>query len=156
MKGFVGDWTYRQKSSARRAGELQYLGDMPWVSRATAMRPDSRYLASDAGDVNTSNIIANVIAGCALRSVVIDHMIETSPGSKSVTHCGRGDTYGRRSRPAPMSPEYRVEMPSAPLLLPALTTSSNKRGAGSPKFFHACSRITSRAFLSVRSPRKAG
>ena len=48
-----GDWTYRQKSSARRAGELQCLGDMPWVSRATAMWPDNRYVASEGGSVNT-------------------------------------------------------------------------------------------------------
>ena len=39
------------------------------------MRPDRRYVASDAGNVNTSNNIAIVIAGCALRSVVIDQMI---------------------------------------------------------------------------------
>src|SRR5215470_1439618 len=73
-----GDLTYRQKSSARRAGELQCLGDMPWVSRATAMWPDTRYVASDESYVNTSNNFAIVIAGCALRSVVIDHMIAGS------------------------------------------------------------------------------
>jgi hypothetical protein len=39
------------------------------------MRPDRCYVASDAGNVNTSNNIAIVIAGCALRSVVIDRMI---------------------------------------------------------------------------------
>ena len=42
------------KASARRASELQYLGDMPWVSRATAMRPDNRYVASGSGPVNTA------------------------------------------------------------------------------------------------------
>jgi hypothetical protein len=35
-------------------------------------------VASDAGNVNTSNNIAIVIAGCALRSVVIDQMICSS------------------------------------------------------------------------------
>ncbi len=40
------------KSSARCAGELQCLGDMPWVSRATATWPDNRYVASDGGSVN--------------------------------------------------------------------------------------------------------
>src|SRR5215469_13759044 len=48
---------------------------MPWVSRATAMWPDTRYVASVESYVNTSNNFAIVIAGCALRSVVIDHMI---------------------------------------------------------------------------------
>src|SRR5262249_31715339 len=61
-------------SSARRAGELQCLGDMPWVSRATAMWPDSCYLASTAGHVNTSDKFA-IAAGRALRSVVNDHRI---------------------------------------------------------------------------------
>src|SRR5215472_10047096 len=51
---------------------------MPWVSRATAMWPDSRYVASGQSYVNTSNNFAIVIAGCALRSVVIDHMIADS------------------------------------------------------------------------------
>jgi hypothetical protein len=51
------------------------LGDMPWISRATATWPDSRYLASDEGDVNTGKDFAIVIAGCALRSVVIDPRI---------------------------------------------------------------------------------
>jgi len=32
---------------------LQFLGDMPWVSRATAIWPDTRYLARDSDDVNT-------------------------------------------------------------------------------------------------------
>src|SRR5262249_50158793 len=73
-----GDWTYRQKSSARRAGELQCLGDMPWVSRATSMWPDSRYLVSEESYVNTSNNLRIVIAGCTLRSVVIDHVIADS------------------------------------------------------------------------------
>ena len=39
-----GDWTFRQKPSTRRAGEAQYLGGMPWVSRATAMQPDRRHV----------------------------------------------------------------------------------------------------------------
>jgi hypothetical protein len=34
---------------------LQCLGDMPWVSRATAMWPDARYVASDDGNVNTGD-----------------------------------------------------------------------------------------------------
>jgi hypothetical protein len=42
------------------------------------MWPDSRYVASDESYVNTSNNFAIVIAGCALRSVVIDHMIADS------------------------------------------------------------------------------
>jgi len=35
------------------------------------MRPDNRYLASGEGYVNTSDKFTIVIAGCALRSVVI-------------------------------------------------------------------------------------
>jgi hypothetical protein len=42
------------------------------------MWPDTRYVASDESYVNTSNNFAIVIAGCALRSVVIDHMIAGS------------------------------------------------------------------------------
>jgi len=34
---------------------------MPWVSRATAMRPDARYVVSDDGPVNTSDNFAIVI-----------------------------------------------------------------------------------------------
>jgi len=34
---------------------VQCLGDMPWVSRATAMWPDTRYVASDDGNVNTGD-----------------------------------------------------------------------------------------------------
>ena len=45
------------------------------------MRPDRRYVASDAGNVNTSNNIAIVVGGCALRSVVIDQMIADRGGS---------------------------------------------------------------------------
>jgi len=30
----------RQDSSARRAGDEQSLGEVPWVSRATAIKPD--------------------------------------------------------------------------------------------------------------------
>src|SRR5215472_1054659 len=30
---------------------LQFLGDMPWVSRATAIWPDTHYLARDSDDV---------------------------------------------------------------------------------------------------------
>ena len=41
--------------SARRASELQCLGDMPWVFRATAMWPDNRYVASDGGKLNTAD-----------------------------------------------------------------------------------------------------
>jgi len=50
-----GDWTFRQKPSTRRAGEAQYLGEMPWVSRATAMRPDQRYVARDRTKVKYAN-----------------------------------------------------------------------------------------------------
>ena len=59
-----GDYAYRQKSSARRAGELQSLGDMPWVSRATAMWPDTRYVAGDEDHVNTNDKFT-IAAGCA-------------------------------------------------------------------------------------------
>jgi len=31
---------------------LQCLGDMPWVSRATAMSPDKRYVAREDVNVN--------------------------------------------------------------------------------------------------------
>src|SRR5512142_1010766 len=37
-----GEIAYRQQPSVRRADEAQCLGDMPWSSRATAMRPDDR------------------------------------------------------------------------------------------------------------------
>jgi hypothetical protein len=32
------------KASARRAGNEQCLGDMPWISRATAIKPDAAYV----------------------------------------------------------------------------------------------------------------
>jgi hypothetical protein len=34
--------------------------------------PDSRYLASDEEDVNTSNIFARIVVTCTLRSIVIE------------------------------------------------------------------------------------
>jgi hypothetical protein len=42
--GLLGDYDIRQKPSARRAGKEQCLGEMPWISRATAIKPDNRYL----------------------------------------------------------------------------------------------------------------
>jgi hypothetical protein len=36
-----GKETFRQQPSARRAGKAQYLGEVPWVSRATALWPDA-------------------------------------------------------------------------------------------------------------------
>src|SRR5262245_18998448 len=36
-----GNWTLRQQPT-RQAGEVQSLGEMPWASRATALRPDPR------------------------------------------------------------------------------------------------------------------
>src|SRR5580700_8141093 len=41
-----GDQTFRHKSSARRGAQVQCLGEMPWVSRATAMWPDGRHMAT--------------------------------------------------------------------------------------------------------------
>jgi len=46
-----GDQTFRQKPSARCAGKVQCLGEMPWMSRATAMRPDAQYLVPNARKV---------------------------------------------------------------------------------------------------------
>src|SRR5436190_865568 len=36
----------RQKPSAQRAGSSAVLGRLPWISRATAMWPDARYMAN--------------------------------------------------------------------------------------------------------------
>jgi hypothetical protein len=52
--GMWGDSTFRQQPSARRAGELQYLGEMPWVSRATAIKPDANQMAQVCAKVNGS------------------------------------------------------------------------------------------------------
>jgi hypothetical protein len=41
---------------------LQHLGDMPWVSRATAIWPDARDVASDHANVKT-----DTISDCRLR-----------------------------------------------------------------------------------------
>jgi len=43
--------TFRQKPSARQAGEVQCLGEMPWISRATAIEPDA---------VNVMKVVAYV------------------------------------------------------------------------------------------------
>jgi hypothetical protein len=37
---------------ARQAGKVQYLGEMPWDSRATAFKPDAVYLSQTAAKVN--------------------------------------------------------------------------------------------------------
>jgi hypothetical protein len=34
-----------------RGLEAQYLGEMPWSSRATAIRPDARYVEGMGGNV---------------------------------------------------------------------------------------------------------
>ena len=48
-----GDYAYRQTPQPDARASLQFLGDMPWVSRATAIWPDIRYVARDSDDVNT-------------------------------------------------------------------------------------------------------
>jgi hypothetical protein len=42
------------------------------------MWPDDRYVASSERRVNTSVILQSLLCECALRSVVIDHMITDS------------------------------------------------------------------------------
>ena len=37
--------SHRQKALGPRAGAEQCLGDMPWKGRATAIKPDARYVA---------------------------------------------------------------------------------------------------------------
>jgi hypothetical protein len=36
----VGEIGHSANNPTRQAGEVQCLGEMPWVSRATALRPD--------------------------------------------------------------------------------------------------------------------
>src|SRR5579864_1371059 len=48
-----GSGAYRQQPSARRADEAQCLGDVPWIGRATAMRPDAYYLGDALQKVQT-------------------------------------------------------------------------------------------------------
>ena len=60
---------------------MQCLGDTPWISRATAMWPDSPYVARDDGNVNTGDIfpIARGAVGLELpRSLLLvaDEVIE--------------------------------------------------------------------------------
>src|SRR5262249_53928027 len=50
-----GDQTYRQKSSARPAGELQCLGDMPWGKPGDCMWPDNRHVGNGDGNVNIAD-----------------------------------------------------------------------------------------------------
>src|SRR5215471_17964566 len=40
----------------RQAGEVQCLGQMPWVSRATALRPDPHQLRQTRSSVNSRSI----------------------------------------------------------------------------------------------------
>src|SRR6516165_4622724 len=41
------------KNPTRPAGEVQCLGDMPWVSRATALRPDAHQVRQTRSWVNS-------------------------------------------------------------------------------------------------------
>jgi hypothetical protein len=43
---------FRQTPPTRRAVEVQYLGEMPWVGRATAIKPDARYMIDVSSEVN--------------------------------------------------------------------------------------------------------
>jgi hypothetical protein len=43
MEDFVKLW-HRQKALGPEAGKEQCLGGMPWNSRATAIKPDAKFL----------------------------------------------------------------------------------------------------------------
>ena len=92
-----GDQTFRQKPSARCGGKVQCLGEMPWVRRATAMRPDAQYLVPSAEKVKFCirmrkvNLRRRVSVGLSYRHahrrlrylfVITDH-----------TECRLGDLY---------------------------------------------------------------
>jgi hypothetical protein len=47
---------FAQKPSARRAVEVQCLGEMPWVSRATAIKPDAGYMVEERRRVNRARL----------------------------------------------------------------------------------------------------
>src|SRR5436305_4551806 len=44
-------------ASARRAGKVQCLGEMPWESRATAFEPDAASLTQSAAKVNPAAVL---------------------------------------------------------------------------------------------------
>src|SRR6516164_5140024 len=54
---FGKKWTFRQHPT-RQAGEVQCLGVMPWVSRATALRPDAHQVRLTRSWVNSPSVRA--------------------------------------------------------------------------------------------------
>jgi hypothetical protein len=49
-----------------RGLEVQCLGEMPWVGRATAIRPDESYVASAGGEVKVRLAAIRAVRICAL------------------------------------------------------------------------------------------
>ena len=75
----VGDQTFRQKPSARRAGEAQCLGETPCGGRATAIRPDRLLFGQDSAKKSTGCLAS---AHMSRRCLVADG----ADGSRSRLH----------------------------------------------------------------------
>jgi hypothetical protein len=82
--------------SARRASELQCLGDMPRVFRATAMWPDNRYVASDGGKLNTADNF-QIASGQGRRDSLGPLISRHSACFVVRDHNGQEDEPGRRA-----------------------------------------------------------